>query len=291
MEMRASVSSQNVSAVLMASTLFHKSSSADFFHLKFDGAVVSWPYVEITLGMMRAFGVDAHATEDRRGILIPATGMFQGRAYLIEPDASNASYFLAAAALIDQSYCCISHLGPDSLQGDAKFYRVLRKMGARAWSRNKPHTGIRALGGQLRGIDIGLNDMPDMAQTLAVIALFAQGPTIIRNVGNLRVKETDRIEALRIELTKLGAEVRIMADDIHIMPPKGNTLINAANGRPMSERNPVHIDTYDDHRMAMAFSIAGLKQAGLWINNPECVNKTFPDFFKYLKYLHVNAKG
>ena len=130
-----------------------------------------------------------------------------------------------------------------------------------------------ANGRPLRGIDIDLNHMPDMAQTLAAIALFAQGDTAIRNVGNLRVKETDRLAALQNELSKLGATVEIEGDDLFITPPTGGKI------------TPASIDTYNDHRMAMAFAVVGLRAPGVVINDPGCVEKTFPDYFEYLEKL------
>ena len=166
----------------------------------------------------------------------------------------------------------VQGLGTASHQGDARFVDVLERMGCRV-DRQANELTVHGppRGGGLRGIDIDLNDMPDTAQTLAVIALFADGATTIRNVANLRVKETDRLSALRCELTKLGAEVEEFEDGLTIHPPV----------RP----NAAAVDTYDDHRMAMSFALAGLRIDGLTIRDPLCCSKTFPDFFRRFESL------
>ena len=162
-------------------------------------------------------------------------------------------------------------LGHDSVQGDVRFAEVLQRMGAAV---SIGRDAITVEGRRpLHGIDVNLNAMPDTAQTLAVVALFADGLTVIRDVGNLRVKETDRLAALDAELSKLGATVRIDGDDLHITPPKDN--------RP----RPADIATYDDHRMAMAFAVAGLAAEGVRIQDPDCVSKTYPGFFDDLASL------
>ncbi|MBH05328.1 MAG: 3-phosphoshikimate 1-carboxyvinyltransferase [Phycisphaeraceae bacterium] len=246
----------------------------DFF-LRFDGDITSRSYVEMTISLMKIFGVDLECDQRLDEIKVP-TSRYQAVTYDIEPDASSASYFLAAAAIIPSSRCTIQGLGKNSLQGDVGFADVLHQMGAGLLFGPDFITVMAPSGGQsLHGIDIDMNHMPDMAQTLAVVALFAQGPTIIRNVGNLRVKETDRMVALQIELTKLGANIVIDGDMIRIDPPVGNKI------------KPAAIDTYDDHRMAMSCAIAGLRspEPGVIINDPTCVNKTFPGFFGYLDRL------
>ncbi len=229
----------------------------------------------MTLGLMARFGVRATVDANFTAITL-APGKYKAADYAIEPDASNASYFLAAAAIAPESKCTIEGLGQASVQGDVGFADVLMRMGAGLLFGRDFITvmGPRA-GTRLRGIDIDLNHMPDMAQTLAVVALFAEGDTVIRNVGNLRVKETDRLAALKNELTKLGAQVEIDGDDLCITPPPGNRI------------RPAAIDTYDDHRMAMSFAVAGLAAPGVVINDPACVNKTFPRFFEYLERLRT----
>ena len=198
--------------------------------------------------------------------VVAAPQRYKGRTYAIEPDASNATYFLAAGALTGGSVTVMG-LGTASLQGDCEFAAVLARMGCRV-ERTPDCIKVSAppSGHRLKGIDVDLNAMPDTVQTLAVVALFAEGPTVIRNVGNLRVKETDRLSALRTELTKLGATVEERSDGLTISPPQRIT--------------PATIDTYLDHRMAMSFALAGLMCAGIAIKDPRCCSKTMPDFFQ-----------
>lgn len=270
--MPPTLSSQYISAILQVAPYFEKGLT-----LRFDGPVISRPYVEMTLALMSKFGVDADVDDSFTSIRIEPGG-YRAADYAIEPDASNASYFLAAAAVVPGSKCTIEGLGKGSLQGDVGFADVLHQMGADLSFGRDFITILSPRNGVLRGIDVDLNHMPDMAQTLAVVALFAQGETAIRNVGNLRVKETDRVAAIQIELTKLGATVEVEGDDIFISPPSGGKI------------KPAAIDTYNDHRMAMAFSIAGLRAPGVVINDPKCVEKTFPDYFEYLAKLTPVAK-
>jgi 3-phosphoshikimate 1-carboxyvinyltransferase len=241
--------------------------------LRFPGPVTSKPYVQMTLGLMARFGARVEADASFSRVRVEAGG-YRATDYNVEPDASNASYFLAAAAIVPGSMCTIEGLGRGSLQGDVGFADVLHKMGAGLLF-GKDFITVMApgSGGTLHGIDTDLNDMPDTAQTLAAVAMFADGPTTIRNVGNLRVKETDRLEALRQELTKLGARVTIDGDDLTIEPPPNHRV------------QPASLDTYDDHRMAMSLSIIGLRALGIVINDPRCVEKTFPDYFDYLNRL------
>jgi 3-phosphoshikimate 1-carboxyvinyltransferase len=260
----ASQSSQYISAILMAAPLARGPVNVELI-----GPVTSEPYVHMTLAMMEQFGVicrtsrTADHSAGNRVIQVPVGG-YKARQYAIEPDASNASYFLAAAAICPGSNVTIHGLGRDSLQGDVLFADVLRQMGANMIMESQAvHlAGCR----NLTGITVNMNGIPDMVQTLAVVALFAQGPTRIFNVGNLRVKETDRLAALEKELSKLGAVVSTTDDSITIHPP----------AKPHGAR----ISTYDDHRMAMAFAVAGTRIAGIEIENPQCAAKTYPDFFK-----------
>jgi 3-phosphoshikimate 1-carboxyvinyltransferase len=280
-ELQPTLSSQFVSALLMIGPYLERG-----LEIEFDGPVTSLPYVKMTLNLMKQFGAAFEADTGYRAVMVPA-GKYRGYDYPIEPDASNASYFLAAAAVLPDSRCTIDGLGSRSLQGDAEFCDVLGRMGCGVDQALGTTTVTSPSNGQLRGIDVDLNAMPDMAQTLAVVALFADRPTTIRNVGNLRVKETDRMEALRVELTKLGAEVTVIEDDLTITPPPSGgegvaAVIEAAGGE-------VGIDTYDDHRMAMAFAVAGLKVPGIVIHDPRCVEKTFPDYFHYLDRLRGAA--
>ena len=268
-------SSQYISAILLAGPYAKAGVTVELA-----GPVTSEPYVAMTLRMMEQWGVKSSERSvimpsgapaplgmppgaiPARTIIIPA-GKYAPRAYAVEPDASNASYFLAAAAIVKEASITIENLGKGSLQGDVAFADVLHQMGAGlAFGRDF----ITVTGtGELHGIEIDMNAIPDMVQTLAVVALFADSPTTIRNVWNLRVKETDRLAALETELAKLGVKVETGRDWIAISPP---TMIT-----------PASIATYDDHRMAMAFAVAGLRVAGVRIEDPGCTAKTYPGYF------------
>ena len=235
------------------------------------GRQTSWPYVEMTMRLMDAFGHTCELVRDEdtgepEQIVVPQGGYHRDQ-YAVEPDASNASYFLALAALHKGSHVMIEGLGKRSLQGDVGFADLLQQMGAQLVFGGDfiSITGT----GELNGIDADLSKMPDVAQTLAVVALFAERETTMTGIHTLRVKETDRVAALQNELTKLGAEVDVDGDTMTITPPE--RLKVAA------------IDTYDDHRMAMSFALAGTKTASVTINDPKCVNKTYPNYFEDLE--------
>jgi 3-phosphoshikimate 1-carboxyvinyltransferase len=231
------------------------------------GDITSRFYVDMTLDVMNAFGV-AVQMPHKHHFLIPAPQPYRPRRYRVEPDASSAMYFFAAAA-ITGGRIRLEGLTPASCQPDVRFVEVLERMGC---SVERGSRSITVRGPRyLHGIDVDMNAMPDAALTLAVTACFAQGPTKIRNVANLRLKETDRMQALKNELEKLGAAVTITETDIEIAPPR--------------ERRGARIATYDDHRIAMSFAIAGLRTPGIVIENPDCVAKTFPDFFERLANL------
>lgn len=264
------LSSQYISALLQVGPYCDKGLT-----IQFEGPVTSRPYVEMTLGLMERFGARGEVDQSFSRIHVEP-GPYKAADLQIEPDASNATYFLAAAALIPESQCTIEALGRNSLQGDVGFAQVLEKMGALVDMDDAEITVCGPTQG-LSGIDVDLNHMPDTAQTLAAVAVFAKGATTIRNVGNLRVKETDRLAAMQKELTKLGATVLIHGDDITIEPPREGGI------------RPAAIDTYDDHRMAMSFAVIGLRTPGITINDPGCVAKTFPDFFQYLTRLKSTA--
>ncbi len=226
--------------------------------------LISKPYLDMTIAIMERFGVEA-TNDSYNTFSVRAGQRYVSRTYHVEPDASNASYFFGAAALTS-GRVCVRNLDRSSAQGDVKFVDVLERMGCAVTERPD---GIELTGPtKLTGIDVDLNDMPDTAQTLCAIAPFANGPTTIRNIGSLRIKETDRLAAIEAELARLGVEVETWSDGIRIQPT--NTIIPAA------------VDTYDDHRMAMSLSLIGLRAPGVVINNPECVNKTFPTFFDTL---------
>ena len=267
-ELATTLSSQYISALLMAGPAMR-----DGLVLRFAGPVTSQPYVAMTLALMQQFGITAEVDDAFTRIAVQP-GTYAAGIYDIEPDASSASYFLAAGAAVPGSTCTIEGLGRRSLQGDVAFADVLHEMGAGlVFGPDFITVMAPPVGQKLRGIDVRMNHIPDTVQTLAAIAPLASSPTTIRDVGNLRVKETDRLEALRIELTKLGCDVTIDGNDLHITPP--------ADGRIQ----PAMIDTYDDHRMAMSFAVLGLVVEGMHISDPRCVDKSFPTFFDVLHTL------
>ena len=277
--LQPTLSSQYISALLMIAPYLTEPTEklpGGGLTIDFDGQPISIPYITMTLSLMRQFGIEADIAPGFTSITVPQ-GVYKPVNLHIEPDASNASYFSAAAAITPASKCTIKGLGFRSVQGDAGFAEVLQLMGASVICEPDSITVISPPEGEkLVGIDIDLNHMPDMAQTLAAVAYFADGPTTIRNVGNLRVKETNRMAAIQVELMKLGAEVDIEGDDIIITPPANPML-------PADET--VTINTYDDHRMAMSFAVIGLRKPGVILEDPTCVNKTFPDFYDYLTLL------
>jgi len=227
------------------------------------GALPSQPYVEMTLSAMRACGVETLNAGGSR-FVVPAPQRYRAENISIEPDASAATYFWSAAAITGGSVR-VEGLPPNSLQGDVRFVDVLARMGCAVAA---DANGITVSGpprGSFKGVDIDLNTMPDTVQTLAVVALFANSPTTIRNVANLRVKETDRIAALERELVGMGATVRVFSDGLEIIPPP--------------EPRAATIETYDDHRMAMSFALAGFRVDGMVIRNAGCVSKSFPAYF------------
>ena len=262
-EFRSPPSSQFVSAVLLVAAYAARDVLVDV-----TGDVTSEPYLRLTASVMDAFGVSVieQYRQDEAKFIVSAPQRYRATTYAIEPDASNATYFLAAPAIAG-GRVSVTGLGTASQQGDARFVDVLERMGCVI---ERKADRLTVYGPEndapLQGIDIDLNDMPDTVQTLAVLALFADGPTTIRNVANLRVKETDRLAALQRELTKLGARVEERPDGLKIEPPK--VIV------------PATIDTYDDHRMAMSFVLAGLRVNGVVVRNPGCCAKTFPDFFQ-----------
>ena len=225
------------------------------------------PYIDITLSVMEAFGVQV-VSEGYRYFRIEGGQRYQPRIYNIEPDASNASYFFAAAA-ITGGRVTVQHLHLDSRQGDVQFVRILEQMGCQVAVSD---SGITVTGPrQLTGIDVDMRTISDTALTLAAIAPFADNKVTIRNIEHTRWQETDRIHAMVTELRKLGVPVVEHQDGLEISP----ALIT-----------PAAIDTYEDHRMAMAFALVGLKASGIRINNPECVSKTFPNYFEVLQGLY-----
>jgi 3-phosphoshikimate 1-carboxyvinyltransferase len=252
-------SSQYLSALLMAAP-----GGRTPVTLHVAGDLVSRPYVEMTLGVMSAFGVQVATPTPGSYRIEPAT--YQALEYNIEPDASAASYFFAAAA-ITGGEVSVSGLSRNALQGDVRFASVLERMGCGV---DYQTDRITVSGGELRGIDVDMNAISDTAQTLSVVALFAEGPTRIRNVAHIRHKETDRIRALTTELGRLGIRVEEHADGLSIHP---------------GPARPATIETYDDHRMAMSFALVGLRTAGIRIADPDCTSKTYPRYFDDLQAL------
>ncbi len=267
---RGDVSSQFLTAMLMSLPLLGARTV-----VKVTGELVSKPYVDITLNMMRRFGVDV-ARDEPRTFTIPASVPYKspGEIY-VEGDASAASYFLAAGAisgLTGGGPVRVEGVGQASIQGDVRFVDTLRAMGARVeiganWITATASPAV-ARARKLRAIDADFNHIPDAAMTVAMLALFADGVSMLRNIGSWRVKETDRIAAMATELRKVGAQVDEGADWLKITPP--TALL------------PATIDTYDDHRIAMCFALIALGGVKVRINDPNCVAKTFPDYFSVL---------
>ena len=255
-------SSQYLSAVLLVAPYARNEVYVDL-----EWPQTSWPYVAMTMRLMDGFGnspelIRDPATQQPRRIIVPQHP-YQGCDCQIEPDASNASYFLAAAAIREGAKVTIEGLGKNSLQGDVAFADLLHQMGADLIFGRDFVTVVGT--GRLEGLDVDMSDMPDKAQTLGVVALFAKGPTTLRGLQTLRVKETDRITALATELRKLGAQVAVAENTMTIEPP--------------AQIQPAGIDTYDDHRMAMSFAVATTRIAGITIHDPACCRKTYPEFF------------
>ncbi len=256
---KGDVSSQFLSGLLMALPY-----SRDITTVEVQGTLVSQPYVTMTLAVMDEFGVAAENRKFRRFDVQSAH--YRGREYAIEPDASAASYFFALAAIAGGTIT-VEGLGGTSLQGDLAFVDVLEYMGCSVTRESRRTT---VTGGRIRAVDVDMNAMSDTVMTLAVVALFADGVSRIRNVAHIRHKESDRIAAIAIELRKLGAEVEELPDGLVINPPPPDQLRGAA------------IATYDDHRMAMSFAMAGLRIPGVTILDPGCVAKTYPEFWNDL---------
>jgi 3-phosphoshikimate 1-carboxyvinyltransferase len=264
MSVRGNVSSQFLTALLMAAPLMAKTHAVT---IDVDGELISRPYIEITLNLMRRFGVAVEQDGWQSFTVQPGQHYASPGSIHVEGDASSASYFLAAGAIAGGPVR-VEGVGRDSIQGDVRFAEALEAMGATItrgdnWIEAKSN-------GPLKAIDADFNHIPDAAMTLAVAALYAEGTSTLRNIASWRVKETDRLAAMATELRKLGAQVEEGADYISVTPP--------------AEIAPAAIETYDDHRMAMCFSLATLDGAArrgnrMRIVDPKCVAKTFPDYF------------
>ncbi len=262
---KADVSSQFLSGLLMSAPLI---AAENGLRIAVDGRFISEPYVELTLSLMKDFGVSVAC--DATDYIVPKARYASPGRFVVEGDASSASYFLALGAVAGGPVR-VEGVGGDSRQGDIRFADALTDMGAEiTWGEHY----IEARGpaaGRLRALDMDCNHIPDAAMTLAIVALFADAPSTLRNIGSWRVKETDRIAAMAVELRKVGADVDEGADWIRIAPPQ--------------QWREATIDTYDDHRMAMCFSLIAAAGVRVQIRNPQCVAKTFPDYFDRLAEL------
>ncbi len=261
-------SSQYISSLLLVAPFAIEQAT-----LKVDGEVLSKPYVAMTLSVMADFGVEVDCNSDFTSFSIP-NGCYRAMEYQVEGDASNASYFWAAAA-ITSGRVTVTNVPVPSLQGDAELVPLLARMGCVV---SRTGEGITVCGGeQLRGITVDMGNMPDVVPTLAVVAAFAKGKTHITNIAHLRIKECDRLNATVTELSKLGARVEEKEDSMVIHGDGGKALHGA------------QIDTYNDHRMAMSFAVAGLKIPGVNILDEKCVAKSFPDFWERFELLQKDT--
>jgi 3-phosphoshikimate 1-carboxyvinyltransferase len=270
---RGDVSSQFLSALLMALPL-QTMRTARPVTVDIVGDLISKPYVGLTLNLMRRFGV-AVAHDEFRSFAVPASAQYASPGSIrVEGDASSASYFLAAGA-IGGGPVRVTGVGRDSIQGDVAFADALARMGATV-AYGDDWIEAAAVRG-LDGIEIDCVAIPDAAMTLAIVALFARGPTLLTGIGSWRVKETDRIAAMATELAKLGAAVDAGPDHLRVVPP--------------ARIQPATIDTYDDHRMAMCFSLAAFGGGSVRINDPGCVRKTFPGYFAALRSISRQGRS
>jgi len=265
---KGNVSSQFLTSLILSSTIFSKNKD---FKIYVEGNLISKPYINITLKLMNLFGVRILEKKNKVFLISSKQILNSPKKIDIESDASSASYFLAAAA-IGGGALKINGLGSKSIQGDIQFIKILEKMGATIKVKN--NFIEVSCDKVLKSINEDLNHIPDAAMTLAILALYADGISVLKNIGSWRVKETDRLKAMSTELRKVGAKIIEGKDFLQIEPPL--KIKNAS------------IDTYDDHRMAMCFSLVSLnsysKKGGIIkINDPNCVSKTFPDYFDYFK--------
>ncbi|MEP6608633.1 MAG: 3-phosphoshikimate 1-carboxyvinyltransferase [Burkholderiaceae bacterium] len=262
---RADVSSQFLSGLLMAAPLIAPDSG---LQVDVEGVLISAPYVELTIKMMAQFGV--RVSRAAHGYRVPHALYRSPKRFAVEGDASSASYFLALGAIAGGPVR-VDGVGKDSVQGDVRFVERLISMGSQVqYGADSIETRAPA-NGRLKPIDADCNHIPDAAMTLAIVALFAEGPSTLRNIGSWRVKETDRIAAMATEMRKVGAEVDVGDDWIRIAPPK--------------QFREATIDTYDDHRMAMCFSLVASGGVPVHVRDPGCVTKTFPQYFDRLAEL------
>jgi 3-phosphoshikimate 1-carboxyvinyltransferase len=258
----AGLSSQYLSSLLLAAPYARQDTEIEVM-----GTLPSWPYVQMTLDVMARFGVEVSETGNR-SYLIKALQAYQPREYGVEGDASSATYFMAAPAICGGTVL-ISNINPGSFQGDLRFSHILETMGCRI---NTSGPGLQVTGplSNHGDLSLDLNDVPDMVPALAVVSAFRKGKTILQNIGHLRIKESDRIAALTHELRKIGAKVVEKGDEMTVQGV-------ATQG--------AEIECYGDHRIAMSLAVAGLAVEGVFIKDPDCVKKSFPDFWEKLESL------
>jgi 3-phosphoshikimate 1-carboxyvinyltransferase len=254
-------SSQFLSGLLMVAPYAQRD-----VNVEVTGSLASKPYVDITRDVMSVFGVKIK-NQEYRSFFIKAGQRYLPQTYRIEGDASNASYFFSAAAVC-RGRVRVENIKPATIQGDIGFLEILERMGCRV---TRGSDWIEVLGGELHGIEIDMNEMPDLVPTLAVTAAFAHGKTVIRNIKHLRFKESDRFHALAVELSKMGIQIK-----------EGEDRLEMEGGKP----HGAEIETYDDHRMAMSFAVAGLTVPGVKIKGERCVDKSFPEFWEFLHKLY-----
>lgn len=263
-EIAGDLSSQFLTALLMVAPLARST-----VNIKIKGELVSKPYIDITIALMEQFGVEVKNHNYERFEILSGQAYVSPGTVLVEGDASSASYFLAAGA-IKGGEVKVTGVGLKSIQGDVKFADVLAKMGAEIeWGDDYIISRVA----RLKAVDLDMNHIPDAAMTIATTALFAQGTTTLRNIYNWRIKETDRLAAMATELRKVGAIVDEGHDYISVTPPVAP--------------NTADIDTYNDHRMAMCFSMLAFADCGITINDPDCTSKTFPNYFEQFAALAV----
>jgi 3-phosphoshikimate 1-carboxyvinyltransferase len=254
-------SSQFLSGLLMVAPYARRD-----VNIEVTGSLASKPYVDITQDVVSAFGVEIK-NQEYRSFFIKAGQRYLSQTYRIEGDASNASYFFSAAAVC-RGRVRVENINPVTIQGDIGFLEILERMGCRV---TRGSDWIEVLGGELHGIEMDMNEMPDLVPTLAITAAFAQGKTAIQNIGHLRFKESDRLHALAAELSKMGIRIK-----------EGEDRLEIEGGKP----HGAEIETYDDHRMAMSFAVAGLAVPGVKIRGERCVDKSFPGFWETLHNLY-----
>jgi 3-phosphoshikimate 1-carboxyvinyltransferase len=258
-KIKGNVSSQYLTSLLIAAPLSNQD-----LKIQIIGNLISKPYIDITLKLLAQFGIKYKKNNEWTNFALSSSSRFKSpKTIKVEGDASSASYFFAAGAI--GGLVEVANINKSSIQGDLEFLKIIKKMGANVeYLSNSIKVSKNQ---QLVGMVVDCRNIPDAAMTLAILALFAKGPTTLKSIGSWRVKETDRISAMETELKKLGATVSTTKSSITIKPPK---ILN----------NNTIIDTYDDHRMAMCFSLVCLANKNIVINDPECTNKTYPNFFK-----------